>query len=182
MWSWNIKQLSDPWGERSPKLFWFPKNLSPCYFARFYSPFNTSFNLTTQAFNFFWKNTTLLFPHHRQISGSHFSVTPSSAATCSQSESKNVSHSVTPRSLDCSLSGPSVLHGILQERILKWVAIPFTRGSSQGTESRFPALQADSLPSEVPGKAQFPLCTYLLQISLSKHFSPRSQGKEYCAQ
>ena len=32
--------------------------------------------------------------------------------------------------LDCSLPGPSV-HGILQARILEWVAIVFSRGSSQ---------------------------------------------------
>ena len=31
-------------------------------------------------------------------------------------------------SVDCSLSGSSV-HGILQARILEWVAIPFSRGS-----------------------------------------------------
>ena len=32
--------------------------------------------------------------------------------------------------IDCSLPGPSV-HGILQARILEWVAIPFSRGSPQ---------------------------------------------------
>ena len=32
--------------------------------------------------------------------------------------------------MDCSLPGSSV-HGILQVRILEWVAIPFSRGSSQ---------------------------------------------------
>ena len=32
--------------------------------------------------------------------------------------------------MDCSLLGSSV-HGILQARILEWVAIPFSRGSSQ---------------------------------------------------
>ena len=32
--------------------------------------------------------------------------------------------------MDCSLPGSSV-HGILQERILKWVVISFSRGSSQ---------------------------------------------------
>ena len=32
--------------------------------------------------------------------------------------------------IECSLPGSSV-HGILQTRILKWVAIPFSRGSSQ---------------------------------------------------
>ena len=77
-------------------------------------------------------------------------------------------------SMDCSLPGSSV-HGILQVRILEWVAISFSRGSSQprnrtqvsciagrffttratkeapwdlpnpGTEPRFPILQADSL-------------------------------------
>ena len=31
--------------------------------------------------------------------------------------------------MDCSLPGSSV-HGILQERILEWVAISFSRGSS----------------------------------------------------
>ena len=33
-------------------------------------------------------------------------------------------------SMDCSLPGSSV-HGILQARILEWVVIPFSRGSSQ---------------------------------------------------
>jgi len=32
--------------------------------------------------------------------------------------------------MDCSLPGSSV-HGILQTRILEWVAVPFSRGSSQ---------------------------------------------------
>ena len=34
------------------------------------------------------------------------------------------------RPMDCSLPGFSV-HGILQTRILEWLAIPFSRGSSQ---------------------------------------------------
>ena len=33
-------------------------------------------------------------------------------------------------SMDCSLSGSSV-HRIFQARILEWVAVPFSRGSSQ---------------------------------------------------
>ena len=55
--------------------------------------------------------------------------------------------------MDCSLSGSSV-HGILQASIFKWVAIPFSRGSSQPRdwEPRSPASQADSLPAEPPGK------------------------------
>ena len=45
------------------------------------------------------------------------------------------------------------VHGILQARILEWVAVPFFRGSSQPRiKPRSPALQADSLPSEQQGK------------------------------
>ena len=54
--------------------------------------------------------------------------------------------------MECSLPGFSV-HGILQARILEWVAIPFPRDlPDPGIESRSPALQAVSLPSETPGK------------------------------
>ena len=42
----------------------------------------------------------------------------------------------------------SPVHGILQARILEWVAIPFSSAFSQ---PRSPALQADSLLSESPG-------------------------------
>ena len=53
---------------------------------------------------------------------------------------------------DCSPSGSSV-HGILQARKLEWVAISFSRGSSQqGIKPWSPALQAESLPSEPPRK------------------------------
>ena len=53
-----------------------------------------------------------------------------------------------------SLPGSSVC-GILQARTLEWVAIPFSRGSSQPRDqTRSPALQADSSPSEPPGKPQ----------------------------
>ena len=54
--------------------------------------------------------------------------------------------------MDCSLPG-SFVHEILQARILEWVAIPFSRVSSPGS----PTLQADSLPSEPPGKPQINL-------------------------
>ena len=46
----------------------------------------------------------------------------------------------------CGLPG-SCVHGILQARILEWVAMPSSRGSSQ---PRCPAMHADSLPSEPP--------------------------------
>ena len=75
--------------------------------------------------------------------------------------------------MDCSLPGFFV-HEVLQARILEWVAFPFSREShgilqalilecvaicpspgdlpNPGIEPRSSALQADSLPSELPGK------------------------------
>ena len=55
--------------------------------------------------------------------------------------------------MDCSLSGSSI-HGILQARILEWIAIPFSRGSSQPRDWIDPwsVLQDDFLLSEPPGK------------------------------
>ena len=50
---------------------------------------------------------------------------------------------------NCSPTGSSV-HGILQARILEWVAMPSSRGSSQSRAS--PVLQADSLPTDPSGK------------------------------
>ena len=45
------------------------------------------------------------------------------------------------------------VHGILQAKILEWVAFPFSGGSFQpGTELRSPTLQADSLPADPQGK------------------------------
>ena len=52
----------------------------------------------------------------------------------------------------CSLSASSV-HGIFQARVLEWVAISLSRGSSwPRIEPRSPAFQADTLLSEQPGK------------------------------
>ena len=52
---------------------------------------------------------------------------------------------VTPGT--CSPPGSSV-HGILQARILEWVGIPFSRGSSWPRDRTWiPSLQAGSLPS-----------------------------------
>ena len=53
---------------------------------------------------------------------------------------------------DCSPPGLSV-HGILQARILEWVATP-RDFSHPGFKPVSPALQADSLPSEPPGKGR----------------------------
>ena len=51
---------------------------------------------------------------------------------------------------DCSLPD-SFVHRILQAKILEWVAIPFFRGTSRPRDRTWsPALQADSLPPELP--------------------------------
>ena len=90
----------------------------------------------------------------------------------------------TLESVDCSSPGSSV-HGILQARILEWIAIPFSRGSggtsrgpegsegsegqegSPGVELGSPILQADSLPSEPPGKPVQKRLLVLLGINYS---------------
>ena len=47
----------------------------------------------------------------------------------------------------------TVVHEILQARILEWVDFPFSRGGpNPGIEPRSPALQVDSLPAEPQGK------------------------------
>ena len=74
-----------------------------------------------------------------------------------------------------ALSYPLVytVHGILQARILEWVAVPFSRGSSQSRiKPRSPALQVDSLPAEPPGK---PKNTRVGSLSLLQWiFRPRN--------
>ena len=61
------------------------------------------------------------------------------------------------------------IHGILQARILEWVAFPFSRGSSQ---PRSPTLQADSLPAEPPGK---PRNTGVGSLSLLQQIFPTQE-------
>ena len=53
--------------------------------------------------------------------------------------------------MDCSLPGSSI-HGILQARILEWVAMPSSRRSSQPTSLTSPALAGKFLPLAPPGK------------------------------
>ena len=57
--------------------------------------------------------------------------------------------------MDYSLPGSSV-HGTLQARILEWVAISSPGDlPNPGIEPGFPALQVDSLPTELWGKPHF---------------------------
>ena len=54
--------------------------------------------------------------------------------------------------MDCSLPGSS-LHGILQARVLEWVAISFPGDlPDPGIEPGSPTVQADAVTSEPPGK------------------------------
>ena len=80
--------------------------------------------------------------------GSHFQAPAHSLAhtRCSiESESVNFSVLLTLCDLmDCSPPGSSV-HGVLQARLLEWVAISFSRGSSQPRDQTgSPTLQAES--------------------------------------
>ena len=55
--------------------------------------------------------------------------------------------------IDCKPTRLLSVHGILQARILEWVAISSSRGYSwPWIEAMYPSLWADSLPSEPPGK------------------------------
>ena len=82
----------------------------------------------------------------------------------------------------CDPMGYTV-HGILQARILEWVAVPFSRDlPNPGIEPRSPALQADSLPAEPQGKPKNTAvgCLSLLkQIFLTQELN---QGLLHCRQ
>ena len=70
--------------------------------------------------------------------------------------------------LFATLPGSSV-HGILQARILEWVAISFAGDlPNQGIEPKSPTLKADSLLSEPPGKSIFSIFITFYYILLFK--------------
>ena len=76
--------------------------------------------------------------------------------------------------MDYSPPGSSV-HGILWTRILKWVAILISRRPFRprdGFKTSSPALQADSLPSEPPGKPKCILCC----MSIIYQYNWRKKG------
>ena len=61
-----------------------------------------------------------------------------------------------------------IVHGIIQARILEWVALPFSRESSQPRDQkpRSSALQADSLSTESQGKPEVKLWLVLFSDPL----------------
>ena len=75
------------------------------------------------------------------------------------------------------------VYGILQARILEWAAVPFSRDLlNPGTEPRSPTLQADSLPTEPPGK---PKNTGVGSLSILQWIFPTqesNQGLLHCRQ
>ena len=82
--------------------------------------------------------------------------------------------------VDGSLLGSSV-PGILQSGILEWVAISLSRGSSwPGTKPGSPALQADSLLSEPPGKPRYSKKIYIYVTSLCTRKSKNVCSSLYC--
>ena len=87
-----------------------------------------------------------------------------------QCSSDSVSHSVMPVFDPMNESPPgSSVHGILQARILEWVAALFSRRSSQRRDrTQCPALQVDSLPSKPPGKPNL-FNEHGTNLSLIKH-------------
>ena len=66
--------------------------------------------------------------------------------------------------MDCSPPDSSV-HGILKARMLEWVAISYSRGSSPRDQTWVSELQADSLPSEPLGKPEGEGGEYLFSLS-----------------
>ena len=69
--------------------------------------------------------------------------------------------------MDCNLPCSSV-RGILHARILEWVAIPFSRGSSQPRyQTCVSFVSGDFFSSEPPGKPTFILTSDLLTVPIS---------------
>ena len=67
------------------------------------------------------------------------------------------------------------VHGILQSRILEWVAFPFSRSLPKpGIEPWPPTLQVDSLPAEPSGK---PKNTGVGGLSLLQGIFPTQESK-----
>ena len=69
--------------------------------------------------------------------------------------------------MDCSQPG-SFVQGIFQAKVLEWIAISFSRGSSQPRDrTRVSALQAEALPSEPPCLNPSPKVTNIPQDQIS---------------
>ena len=97
-------------------------------------------------------SVTHSIPIPMQVLGTGWSVTHDSCTRESESEVTQSCPTLCDL-MDCSLPGSS-LHGIVQAKILEWIAISFSRGSSRPRDRPgSPAFQADALTSEPPGKS-----------------------------
>ena len=70
-----------------------------------------------------------------------------------------------------------IIHGILQARILEWVAFPFSRGSSQPRDWT-QALQADSLAAEPQGNPK--ILEWVAYLFSSRSFWSRNRTRVFC--
>ena len=71
-----------------------------------------------------------------------------------------------------------IVHGILQTRILEWVAVPFSGNlPNPGIDPGSPALQADSLPAELLGHQDLKpnLSNIIKAYLLASHFLPKAE-------
>ena len=107
---------------------------------------------------------------HRQMDSlllSHWG-SPAQSVTIAFMHSCMLSHSVVSSSLQPH-RGQSSVHGILQARILEWVAIPFSSGSSQPRDqTRVSCLAGRFFTTVLPGKPHS-LYVCVLSPSLQPH-------------
>ena len=76
-----------------------------------------------------------------------------------------------------------VVQGILQARMLEWVAFPFSRGSSQPRDwTQVSQLRGDSLPGEPQGKPPNTGVNILSFLQLIFPTQELNQGPRHCRQ
>ena len=91
------------------------------------------------------------------------------------SYAKSLQSCLTPcNPMDCSSPGSSV-HGILQARILEWVAVPSSRRSSQPRDqtrvSRLLHWKAGSLPRASPGQPLWFITLFYQITFITEHYT-----------
>ena len=71
------------------------------------------------------------------------------------------------------------VHGLLQARILEWVAFPFRGSSRPSNQTRvLPALQADSLSTELSILIETGIQQSVTKDYQGKRHSPKGMGKK----
>ena len=80
--------------------------------------------------------------------------------------------------MDCTPSGSSV-RGILQARILEWVVIPFSRGSSRPRDQTWVSCNADRFPSQSVSQFSRSVMSDYLQPRELQHTRPPCPSQPY---